>query len=392
VVSNDGRTAVLGQKAHRPAGLDRAGRVPQDAAPAAPVADDQSSVVEEVVVTGFRASLGSALSVKRRANGVVDVIKAEDIADFPDANLAESIQRVPGVSIARDAGEGRQITVRGLGPQFTRVRINGVEGQSTASGTDSSGGANRNRAFDFNVFASELFNSITVRKTASAQTEEGSLGATVDLQTGRPFDYKGATFVVSAQEGYNDLSKAWDPRLAVLASNTWLDGKLGALVSVAYTERNLLEEGHGSGGWLNGTEVGGFSPASPFAQASLASTFSPRFPRYGRLTHDQKRLGVTGPRCSSGPTRTPCSAPTSSIRTSRRRARRTGWRPCPSPATPRRAAGPRSSCGTAPSTPRATWSTACSTTSTSRARPASTSWTPSTPRPRFTPSTSSATA
>jgi iron complex outermembrane receptor protein len=174
-----------------------------------------------VVVTGFRASLGSAINVKRRANGVVDVIKAEDIADFPDANLAESIQRVPGVSIARDAGEGRQITVRGLGPQFTRVRINGVEGQSTASGTDSSGGANRNRAFDFNVFASELFNSITVRKTASAQTEEGSLGATVDLQTGRPFDYKGSTLVISAQQGYNDLSKSWDPRFAALASNTW---------------------------------------------------------------------------------------------------------------------------------------------------------------------------
>jgi len=294
VVSNDGRTAVLGQKAHLQLASNAAVALPQEtAAAAAPVADDQSSEVEEVVVTGFRASLGNALSVKRRANGVVDVIKAEDIADFPDANLAESIQRVPGVSIARDAGEGRQITVRGLGPQFTRVRINGVEGQSTASGTDSSGGANRNRAFDFNVFASELFNSITVRKTASAQTEEGSLGATVDLQTGRPFDYKGATFVVSAQQGYNDLSKAWDPRLAVLASNTWLDGKIGALVSLAYTERELLEEGHGSGGWLNGTEVGGYSPASSFTQASQSSTFSPRFPRYGRLTHEQKRLGLT---------------------------------------------------------------------------------------------------
>ncbi len=295
VVSNDGRTAVLGQKAHVQLASTAPVALPQDAAPAsAPAsADEQSSEVEEVVVTGFRASLGSALSVKRRSNGVVDVIKAEDIADFPDANLAESIQRVPGVSIARDAGEGRQITVRGLGPQFTRVRINGVEGQSTASGTDSSGGANRNRSFDFNVFASELFNSITVRKTASAQTEEGSLGATVDLQTGRPFDYKGRTFVVSAQEGYNDLSKAWDPRLALLASDTWLDGKLGALVSVAYTERELLEEGHGSGGWLNGTEVGGYSPASTFTQASQASVFSPRFPRYGRLTHNQKRLGVT---------------------------------------------------------------------------------------------------
>jgi len=292
VVSNDGRTAVLGQKGSVQLASTAPIAIPQQSEPLGDTIEEPAAV-EEVVVTGFRASLGSALNIKKRTSGVVDVIKAEDIADFPDANLAESIQRVPGVSIARDAGEGRQITVRGLGPQFTRVRINGVEGQSTASGTDSSGGANRNRAFDFNVFASELFNSITVRKTASASTEEGSLGATVDLQTGRPFDYKGATLVVSAQQGYNDLSESWDPRFALLASNTWADGKLGALVSVAYTERNLLEEGHGSGGWLNGTEVGGFSPASTFTQASSASVFTPRFPRYGRLTHDQKRLGIT---------------------------------------------------------------------------------------------------
>jgi iron complex outermembrane receptor protein len=289
VASNDSRTAVLAAASP----IIQVSST-QQSAPSQEQPSSEASEVDEVVVTGFRASLGSALTAKRRANGVVDVIKAEDMADFPDANLAESIQRVPGVSIARDAGEGRQITVRGLGPQFTRVRINGVEGQSTASGTDSSGGANRNRAFDFNVFASELFNSITVRKTASAETEEGSLGATVDLQTGRPFDYQGANLVLSGQYGYNDLSQEWDPRFAALASNTWLDGKLGALVSVAYTKRRLLEEGHGSGGWLNGTEAGGYNPASPYAAASRADVYSPRFPRYGRLTHDQERLGVTG--------------------------------------------------------------------------------------------------
>ncbi|HEX6638508.1 MAG TPA: TonB-dependent receptor plug domain-containing protein, partial [Steroidobacteraceae bacterium] len=124
--------------------------------------------VEEIVVTGFRASLNAALADKREATGAVDSIRAEDIAKFPDSNLAESVQRVPGVSIARDAGEGRNISVRGLGPQFTRVRINGMEAMSTTGGTDSSGGTNRNRQFDFNVFASELFSNLTARKTASA--------------------------------------------------------------------------------------------------------------------------------------------------------------------------------------------------------------------------------
>ena len=109
------------------------------------------------------------------------MIVAEDIADFPDQNLAESLQRIPGVSIDRDAGEGRQITVRGLGSDFTRVRLNQLEALATTGGTDSSGGANRSRAFDFNVFASELFSRLTVRKSASAEVDEGSLGATVDL-------------------------------------------------------------------------------------------------------------------------------------------------------------------------------------------------------------------
>ena len=151
-------------------------------------AGEEAKDLEGVTVTGFRGSLERALDIKRGEVGVVDAIVAEDIADFPDLNLAESLQRIPGVSIARDAGEGRQISVRGLGPDFTRVRINGMEALTTTGGTDSSGGANRGRGFDFNVFASELFNSLKVRKTASAEVEEGSLGATVDLQTARPFD------------------------------------------------------------------------------------------------------------------------------------------------------------------------------------------------------------
>jgi iron complex outermembrane receptor protein len=153
-------------------------------------ADD--SAVEAVVVTGFRASLANALDVKRRENDLVDVIKAQDIADFPDLNLAESLQRVPGVSIDRDGGEGRTITVRGLGPDFTVVRLNGLEALATTGGKDGSGGANRGRQFDFSIFASELFNSVTVRKSTSASNEEGSLGAIIDLQASRPFDFSGS--------------------------------------------------------------------------------------------------------------------------------------------------------------------------------------------------------
>ena len=261
--------------------------------------------IEEVVVTGFRQSLSAALDEKRDAVGAVDAIVAEDIADFPDLNLAESIQRVPGVSIARDAGEGRQISVRGLGPQFTRVRINGMEAMSANGGTDAAGGTNRDRSFDFNTFASELFNSITIRKTSAAETEEGSLGATVDLRSARPFDYDGFTVVTSAQASYNDINEDIDPRGAFLISSTFGEGRFGALLSVAYTERKLLDEGSSTVRWQNGLNADG-TPASGAGFGSVASTFTgatlpqlnaafrPRIPRYDIYEHDQERLGVTG--------------------------------------------------------------------------------------------------
>lgn len=301
------------------------------AAQTAPAPQDESQV-DEIVVTGFRGSLRQALNIKRNDNGIVDAIVAEDIADFPDLNLAEAIQRIPGVAIDRDAGEGRSLTVRGLSSDFTRTRINGMEAQATTGATDSSGGANRGRGFDFNVFASELFNSITVRKSASAETEEGSLGATIDLQATRPFDYDGFTAAASAQGGYNDLSEEWAPRAAFLLSNTWADGTLGALVSVAYSERNILEEGFSSVRWVNAVGTGssggfcspiGVAPQNPtnsgstgssaancatgvarpantpgnvtaYNTANQANVYIPRLPRYGRLTHEQERLGVTG--------------------------------------------------------------------------------------------------
>src|SRR3546814_12849387 len=105
---------------------------------------------DEIVVTGFRASLDKALDQKRDSIAAVDVIVAEDIAKFPDQNLAESLQRIPGISIQRDAGEGRAITVRGLGAQFTRVRLHGMDTIATSTAGAS---ANRARAFDFNALA-----------------------------------------------------------------------------------------------------------------------------------------------------------------------------------------------------------------------------------------------
>jgi TonB-dependent receptor len=267
---------------------------------------------EELVVTGFRRSLAEALSVKRESVSAVDAIVAEDIAKFPDQNLAESLQRIPGISIQRDAGEGRAITVRGLGAQFTRVRVNGLE--TVATSTDGAS-ANRDRAFDFNVFASELFNSIVVHKTAEASLDEGSLGAVVDLNTGNPLGGKrGFTFVASAQGSYNTLSKDWGPRLAGLLSWKSQDGTFGVAVSAAYQENRTLELGNNTVRWaqarfdsVNGTpcfyttatstvrasNVGGVYRPSAICDAAALS-FHPRIPRYGEVEHRRERLGITG--------------------------------------------------------------------------------------------------
>jgi TonB-dependent receptor len=255
---------------------------------------------DEIIVRGYRQALDRALDLKRNEAGAVDSILAEDIADFPDLNLAESLQRIPGVSIARDAGEGRNVTVRGLGPAFTRIRLNGMEGLTTAGGTDSSGGTNRDRGFDFNIFASELFSNLTVRKTSAAEIDEGSLGATVDLRTPRPFDFDGMAMSAALQGGYNDLSGDASPRATFLYSDTTADDRFGGLFSLAYTERTLVEEGHSTVRWQPGNLSCPVCDSLPTpgeqaaANAAVDGAFTPRLPRYGILGHELERLGVTG--------------------------------------------------------------------------------------------------
>lgn len=274
------------------------------AAPEAQVGADYAAPDDAIVVTGFRQSLQAAINVKKNAVGAVDAIVAEDIAKFPDQNLAESLQRIPGISISRDAGEGRAITVRGLSSQFTRVRVNGLE--TVATSTDGAS-ANRDRAFDFNVFASELFSSIVVHKTAEASLDEGSLGAVVDLNTGNPLAGKaGFTGVASVVGTYNDLSDYVGPRLAGLLSWRNDAGTFGVSLSAAYQKTKVLELGNNTVRWsqarfdsVNGTNCfttpnSGGTYVSSAACNKAALAFHPRIPRYGEVKHDRERLGLTG--------------------------------------------------------------------------------------------------
>lgn len=314
--------------------------------------------LDGLTVTGYRQSLQKSLDEKRYSTEQVDAIYAEDIGKFPDQNLAESLQRIAGVSIDREGGEGQRISIRGLGSDFTRVRLNGLEALATAG--NGSSGVNRSRGFDFNTFASELFSQVKVNKTQSAQMDEGSLGSTVDLRGSRPFDFDGFQASASAQAGYGELSEQYDPRFSGLLSNTWGDGRFGALLSASYSKRNVYEEGYNPVRWEHGNHRNsnqstaanngtyGFcsprvynpqtprnpasneTPAGSGSQANqdrnngwgsygisathcgtglprpeatpeniaayetATNAWIPRYPRYIRTAHEIERLGVTG--------------------------------------------------------------------------------------------------
>lgn len=255
---------------------------------------NQTQEMGTVVVSGYAASVEKAIEVKKDTVGQVDVIMAEDVGKFPDQNLAESLQRIPGVEIVREGGEGRQISVRGLSSDFVRIRLNGMEALATTGSNDNSGGNNRGRSFDFNVFASELFNKIIVHKTDQADIGEGSLGATVDLYTPHPFDFNKTIFAANVQGGYNEYAKKGNYKASYLMGTVFDDGLMGIVGSFAYSHRDIVEEGSGTVRWDNGPSSGGFDKTSPFASALLATTFIPRIPRYQVYNYTKDRLGLTG--------------------------------------------------------------------------------------------------
>ncbi|WP_420138425.1 TonB-dependent receptor [Sphingomonas sp.] len=178
------------------AGIDNAGATATNAQPGAADAVAQQDATDEVVVTGIRASLNRAIDIKRNSAGVVDAISAEDIGKFPDTNLAESLQRITGVSINRVNGEGSQVAVRGFSGGFNLVTVNGR--QMPASNVDTSGAnafaRGTGRSFDFQNLASEGVSTLEVYKTGRASIPSGGIGATINIITRKPLDSRESGF------------------------------------------------------------------------------------------------------------------------------------------------------------------------------------------------------
>ncbi len=169
-----------------------------------------ADVGDEVVVTGIRASLERSIAIKRDSTGVVDAISSEDIGKFPDTNLAESLQRISGVSIDRRNGEGAEVTVRGFGPQYNLVTLNGRQlaaaDQTPVGGDENSDfGRNTSRSFDFSNLASEGVKTLEVYKTGKAAVPTGGIGATINVVTRRPLDggHAGVTGSIGVKANYD---------------------------------------------------------------------------------------------------------------------------------------------------------------------------------------------
>lgn len=200
--------------------------------------------VETVVVTGIRASLESALAVKRDASQVMDAITAEDIGKFPDKDMGEALQRVTGVQISRSSGgEGANVTIRGADPTMTRVEINGVGALSvTANSGD--------RAIDFRDLPVEFVSRLEVIKSPTADMVEGGLGGTVRVITRRPFDSSEPYLAGSVQTINSNLAQTWDPKLALIGSKLFFGDTLGVLLSGTWEESHQYDGQALTTGWL----------------------------------------------------------------------------------------------------------------------------------------------
>jgi iron complex outermembrane receptor protein len=210
------------------------------------VAQDSGSVIEEVYVSGIRASLERAMDIKRESSGVVEAISAEDIGKFPDANLAESLQRISGVSIDRNAGEGNSVSVRGFGPAFNMVTTNGRQMPSSGGG----------RAFNFNDLAAELVSGVQVQKTSSAVNPSGGIGSTINIDTARPLDI-GSLRVAGSIKGVSDLDQGdITPEVSGLISNTFADGTFGVLLAASHQQRKFEQERVAVDGWVVNPNLG----------------------------------------------------------------------------------------------------------------------------------------
>lgn len=214
----------------------------QEADAAQQTLDDNGQPVEVIEVQGIRGSMIRSMDLKRSSNGVMDAISAEEMGKFPDTNLAESLQRITGVSVSRSNGEGSQITVRGFGPEFNLITLNGRQMPGTGY----------TRSYSLENLSSEGVSALEVYKTARAENPSGGLGATVNIVTTKPLSQPGQRFSIMGK-GINDTSNETGddvtPEVSAVYSNTFADDTIGIAFTLSHQERDFQRQQANIQGW-----------------------------------------------------------------------------------------------------------------------------------------------
>lgn len=208
---------------------------------------EKASDIEVIQVSGIRGSLVKSMDIKRQSAGVVDAITSEDIGKFPDTNLAESLQRITGVSIDRSNGEGSKITVRGFGPEFNLVTLNNRQMPTTGG-----------RSFDFGDIATESVSGVEVYKTARSDIPSGGIGATVNITTAKPLSNPGLKASIGAKAVHDTSNETGDnitPEVSGIYSNTFNDDRFGVLISGSVQERNNREQSMAVDNWIPNVDI-----------------------------------------------------------------------------------------------------------------------------------------
>ena len=240
----------------------------EEAQALAETAQTQSNEVETIEVRGIRRSLTQALNTKRFANAVVDSISAEDIGKFPDKNIGDALQRIPGVTVVRTFGEVNGVTIRGTAPEHSMVLLNG---QNVASvGWFDLGGMNR--SFNFEMLASEQIAGMDVYKSVESNLNEGAMGGTVNLKTRKPLDMDAGTVFASVEGMYHNNAEDWSPAYSALGSWKNESETFGVLLAYSNEESKVYREtlsNFGPAGNATFTDSNGVERSSYGAMSSI---------------------------------------------------------------------------------------------------------------------------
>ena len=267
-------------------------------------ASKKGEEVEVIAVYGMRSSLRSAIDRKKEAGTAMDSIVAEDISDFPDKNIGEALQRVTGVQLGREFGEGTAVSIRGVEPQLVNVEVNGVSAVGASDPFASSG-----RSVDFASMSSDLVKALDVIKGAEARLTEGGIGGTIKVITRKRNDFEENFLQVSGENQYNDLTEKNNQKANFIGVYK-LNNDFGAMLNISVSNKDSTYHALKNTEWIRQADYDG-STEKTFVSPDYADIsnvvdcsdsaceeqwydFRARIPRNSVWNRDEDRISANG--------------------------------------------------------------------------------------------------